>query len=162
MRLASSAVNVVMVRGDEGVIQDMVDRRMRSANVRIIDPRDPLGASLAIHAALQRGEAVCMLGDRVFGEQPWCEVLFLGKKARLPLGPFHAAAITGAPIVVCFLMKTGDRSYYLDISEPWHIHAPGRGPERRLALQAAAQRWALCLERQVRKYPLQWHNFYDF
>lgn len=161
-RLASGMVNVVMVRGDEGPIQDMVDRAMRNDKVRVIDPRDPLGASLAIHAALQRGEVVCMLGDRVFGEQPWCEVDFLGTPARLPIGPFHAAAITGAPIVVCFLMKRGPREYYLDIAEPWYITAPGRGAERRQALQQAAQTWARRLEAQVRMYPMQWHNFYDY
>lgn len=161
-RMATAVVNLVMVRGDDGPIQDFVDARMRQSNVRVIDPRDPLGASLAIHTALKNGEVVCMLGDRVFGEQPWCHVDFLGGKARFPLGPFHAAAITGAPIVVCFLMKRGDRDYFLYIDPPWHIPNPGRGPQRRLTLEAAAQRWARRLECQVRRYPMQWHNFYEF
>lgn len=161
-KMATGKVNLVMVRNDDSYMQQFVDERLNTRGVNVIDPRDPLGASLAIHGALQRGEVVCMLGDRVFGEQPSCRVQFFGRSARFPLGPFHAAAITGAPIVVCFLMQEGDREYHLHIDQPIFINAPRRGPQRRAALEAAAQAWATRLERQVRRYPMQWHNFFDF
>jgi len=155
-------VHVVMVRDDLKAVQRFTDDRMRGGHTKVIDPRDGLGASLAINAALSAGEIVCMLGDRVFGEQPAAQVRFLGGLARFPVGPFHAAALTGMPILVGFLMKTGLRSYLVQVDPPWPIQLPQRRAERPAALRAAVQRWARRLELQVRRYPQQWHNFYDF
>mgnify|MGYP000201891814 CR=1 FL=1 len=161
-QLARGTVHVVMVRGDDPTVQKMADERMRGKGIEVIDPRDSLGASLAIHAALGKGETVCMLGDRIIGAQPVANAPFLGAPATFPLGPFHAAAITGVPILICFLVKVGARHYRLEVDDPWHIPLAPRGPARRRALQAAAEQWAARLERQVRRFPLQWHNFYDF
>jgi predicted LPLAT superfamily acyltransferase len=159
---AVGTVHVVMVRDDFETVQRFTDDRMRGGHTKVIDPRDGLGASLAINAALSAGDIVCMLGDRVFREQPAAEVSFLGAVARFPVGPFHAAALTGAPILVGFLMKTGLRSYRVEVDPPWSITLPQRRADRPPALRAAAQRWARRLELQVRRYPQQWHNFYDF
>jgi predicted LPLAT superfamily acyltransferase len=159
---AVGTVHVVMVRDDFEAVQRFTDDRMRGGHTKVIDPRDGLGASLAINAALSAGDIVCMLGDRVFGEQPAMEVSFLGGMARFPVGPFHAAALTGAPILVGFLLKTGLRSYLVHVDHPWPITLPARRADRPAALRSAVQRWARRLELQVRRYPQQWHNFYDF
>jgi predicted LPLAT superfamily acyltransferase len=155
-------VHVVMVRDDLQFVQQFVDQRLRGAFTKVIDPRDGLGASLAINAALADGDVVCMLGDRVLGQQPSLTVDFLGAPARFPIGPFQAAALTGAPILVGFLMKTGLRSYSVHVDPPWFVRLPAKRSERPAALRAAAQRWAKRLELQVRRYPRQWHNFFDF
>jgi len=161
-QILSKRLHVVMVRNDIPSVQSFSDQRMRGEQMSVIDPRDALGASLAIHAALAKGEAVCMLGDRVVPGQPWVEVDFCGGRARFPVGPFHVAAVTGAPIVVCFLMKAGLRRYRIEVDQPWLVPLKPRGQARQAELQLAAQRWATRLERQVRRYPLQWHNFYEF
>jgi predicted LPLAT superfamily acyltransferase len=161
-QLTTKPVNLVMVRNDIAQVQRYVDERMRGERIAVIDPRDPLGASMGIHSALSRGEVVCMLGDRTFPGQPSLEVPFLGGRARFPVGPFHVAALAGAPIVVCFLMKTGLRGYRLEVDEPWRLPLAPRGLARSAMLQAAVGRWAARLERQVRRYPLQWHNFFEF
>jgi predicted LPLAT superfamily acyltransferase len=155
-------VHVVMVRGDQESVQRMVDQRMRGDFTAVIDPRDGVGASLAINAALQAGEMVCMLGDRVFGDQPSLEVDFMGGRVRLPIGPFHTAMMTGAPILVGFLVKTGLRAYRVQVDPPWYVRAPAKRADRPQALRAAVQRWAKRLELQARLYPQQWHNFYEF
>ncbi len=159
---AVGTVHVVMVRDDFETVQRFTDDRMRGGHTKVIDPRDGLGASLAINAALSAGDIVCMLGDRVFGEQPAMAVPFLGGMARFPVGPFHAAALTGAPILVGFLMKTGLRGYLVHVDAPWPITLPVRRADRPAALRAAVCRWAKRLELQVRRYPRQWHNFYEF
>jgi predicted LPLAT superfamily acyltransferase len=159
---AVGTVHVVMVRDDFETVQRFTDDRMRGGHTKVIDPRDGLGASLAINAALSAGDIVCMLGDRVFGGQPAAEARFLGGRARFPVGPFHAAALTGAPILVGFLMKTGLRSYLVHVDAPWPIRLPARRQDRPEALRAAVSRSARRLELQVRRYPQQWHNFYEF
>jgi predicted LPLAT superfamily acyltransferase len=155
-------VHVVMVRDDVEFVQRFVDQRLRGDHTGVIDPRDGLGASLAINAALSQGDVVCMLADRVFGDQPAVEVDFMGGKVRLPIGPFHTAMMTGAPILVGFLMKTGMRRYLVQVDDPWWVHMPAKRSERPAVIQAAAQRWAKRLELQARRYPQQWHNFYDY
>ncbi len=159
---AGKPAYLVMVRDDHPAVQRFVDQHMRGAHLVVIDPRDGLSAALAIRQALQGGHAVCMLGDRVFGNQPATTATFLGGEARFPLGPFQSAALTGAPIVVCFLVKTGLRSYRFEIDRPWHVALPPRGPGRERALQATVQRWAKRLELQARRHPFQWHNFFPY
>lgn len=155
-------VHVVMVRDDHAGVQRFVDQHMRGEFTAVIDPRDGIGASLAINAALQSGDMVCMLGDRAMDGQPSLTVNFLGGKARFPSGPFHTAMMTGAPILIGFLVKTGLRSYRVQVDDPWFVRMPARRADRPAVFQAAVQRWAKRLELQVRRYPQQWHNFYDF
>ena len=162
--LASSErpVFLVMVRDDLPRVQSFVDSRMRGSHITVIDPHDGLAASLAVARALSDGHPVCMLGDRVFGGQAWGEADFLGGRSRFPLGPFQTAAITGVPIFVSFLVKTGTRSYRLEIDNPWRLGNPPRGAARDAVVRRAVQRWARRLELQVRRYPFQWHNFFAF
>jgi predicted LPLAT superfamily acyltransferase len=155
-------VFLVMVRDDLPRVQSYVDVRMRGRHITVIDPHDGLAASLAIARALGDGHPVCMLGDRVFGGQDFMEAGFLGGQARFPLGPFQSALITGVPIYVTFLVKTGLRSYRLEVDPPWHLGHPPRGPRRQAALVRAVSRWGRRLELQVRRYPFQWHNFFPF
>ncbi|MBA2481388.1 MAG: lysophospholipid acyltransferase family protein [Planctomycetes bacterium] len=155
-------VYVVMVRDDLPRVQSYVDERMRGRDITVIDPHDGLGASMAISGALRDGHTVCMLGDRVFGGQGSIAVDFLGGTADFPLGPFQAAAISGVPIVVSFLIKTGLRSYLLRADRPWRIPLRPRGPERDAAIASAVRRWARRLELEVRRNPFQWHNFFEF
>ena len=154
--------HIVMVRADVEYAQRFCDERLRGQFTNVIDPRDGIGASLAINNALKDGDMVCMLADRVFGEQPAVTVKFMGGNVRMPLGPFHAAAVTGVPILIGFLVKTGFSSYTVQVDEPWYIRLPHRRADRGAALQNAVQRWAKRLELQVRRYPMQWHNFYNY
>ncbi len=160
--LTGARLHMVMVREDHPKVQAYVDQRMRPAGISVIDPRDGLGAALGIYAALEAGDAVCMLGDRVIPGQPTISAEFLGSPANFPQGPFHAAAVTGRPIVAAFLIKTGWRTYTLEVDEPYYIVMPEHRRERALVLQTAVQHWAKRLEDRVRRHPLQWHNFYDF
>ncbi|HYE03900.1 MAG TPA: hypothetical protein VEL07_00145 [Planctomycetota bacterium] len=160
--LTGARLHMVMVRDDHPKVQAFVDQRMRPAGISVIDPRDGLGAAIGIYAALEAGDTVCMLGDRVIPGQPTITAQFLGAPAKFPMGPFHAAAITGRPIVASFLVKTGWRTYTLEVDEPYYIVLPKNRRERALVLEHAVQHWATRLEDRVRRYPLQWHNFYDF
>ncbi len=155
-------VYLVMVRDDLPQVQAYVDLHMRGPHITVVDPRDGLSASLTIARALEDGHPVCMLGDRVFANQPAMAVDFLSGQARFPLGPFQTAIITGVPIFSCFLVKTSLRSYHLVVDQPWCLPAAPRGPLRTRAVALAVQRWARRLEQEVRRRPLQWHNFYPF
>ena len=155
-------IYLVMVRDDLPFLQQFVDQRLRGADITVIDPRDGLAASLEIVNALKAGHPVCMLGDRILGEQSSCTVEFLGHPARFPLGPFQAAVITGVPIFSCFLVKTALSDYVLQVDPPWRLPQEARGPRRERVLTAAVRTWARRLESMARRYPMQWHNFFLF
>jgi len=156
------AVHIVRVFDDPPLLTRLIEEGMEDRRPNYIDPRDPVTAGLAIQNALAEGGIVCMLGDRRMGARSAVRAPFLDATAPFPIGPFLAAGLTRSPIFVCFLYRIGPRRYRLEVDPPWYVELPRGRRERRAALQRAVERWARRLERQVRRSPLQWQNFYDF
>jgi predicted LPLAT superfamily acyltransferase len=156
------AFNLVMFDNEDPRIAAEVRSALGTRGISVIDLRDPTQASLLIVAALARGETCCMLADRTAGDrQHTVAVPFCGAPARFPSGPFIAAALTGALILPTFCIKTGPSAYATFALPPWRVRFGARAQRSRV-LAAATARFARELEWVVRRYPLQWHNFYDF
>jgi predicted LPLAT superfamily acyltransferase len=154
--------HLVMLQAEDPAVAAQVRAAIDAQGLGIIDLKDPFAASLEIAATLRRGETCCMLGDRTVGSQDGTvAVPFCGGIARFPIGPFIAAGTTGAVVVPTFCLKTGWTSYRTFAPAIWPL-AFGSRRERQRQLQAAVARWARLLEAVVHRYPLQWHNFYDF
>ena len=60
-------------------------------------PRSASTVSLGLVAALRRGEAVALQGDRALGNRGDVLVPFFGRPAPFPVGPFRLARASGAP-----------------------------------------------------------------
>ncbi|HYE05266.1 MAG TPA: lysophospholipid acyltransferase family protein [Planctomycetota bacterium] len=154
------AFTLIMVQDEDPAVAAQV--RAALGERAVIDLADPFAASLAIAAALSRGETCCMLADRTAGAATrTVAVPFLGGRARFPTGPFVAAAVSGAPILPVFCIKTGWRSYATFALPAWTPRFTSRAA-RAGEIEAAVARWARHLERMTRRWPMQWHNFYDF
>ena len=124
----------------------------------IIDVNGFMGGMVEATVALQRGEVVLIMGDRLAGG-PSAVVSFLGSPLRLPLAPYRLAASTGAPLVVLFSAKTGRRHYRLFIADV--LRCSGCERPSREQLVCHASRFAGALEHYVREYPYQWYNFFN-
>ncbi len=111
-------------------------------------------------AALARGEVVAMHADRMVGDDG-VRVDFLGSPARLPTGPFAVAALSGSPLVHAFAMREGTYRYHFYAYPPERLAFGGR-EDRAEVLRQAVERFVERLERKLRDYPFQWHNFYPF
>lgn len=154
--------HLVMLQAEDPAVAAQVRAALDAQRLGIIDLKDPFAASLEIAAALRRGETCCMLGDRTAGSDAGTvSVPFCGGRARFPIGPFIAAATTGAVMVPTFCLKVGWTRYATFAPTIWPLSLGSRR-ERQQQLTAAVARWARLLETVVRRYPLQWHNFYDF
>jgi phosphatidylinositol dimannoside acyltransferase len=131
-----------------------VERFLRGdgAPVRFMTPTAPT-ASLALVAALRRGEIVALQGDRALGSRGDVRHPFFGAPAPFPLGPFLLARAAGAPVVSAFCLLDADRRYRIVVGTPAVVEAGGE--------RAALGRWVRLLEEQVRRHPTQWFNFYD-
>jgi KDO2-lipid IV(A) lauroyltransferase len=131
-----------------------VERFLRggTAPVRFVTRAAPT-TSLALLAALRRGEIVALQGDRALGTRGDVLQPFFGAPAPFPLGPFVLARAAGAPVVPAFCLLDADRRYRIVVGAPSPVEAGGE--------EAALRRWVATLQAMVKRHPAQWFNFYD-
>lgn len=121
-----------------------------------------VASAVAVSAAIERGEWVVLMGDRlpVRRDAPSITADFLGAPAAFPQGPFVLAAALRCPVYMLFCYRLG-RRYRAHVSLlSGGVSAPRRG--RVAALGALVQRYARSLEDLVAAAPYQWFNFYDY
>jgi len=115
---------------------------------------------LELQKVLRAGEVVGMQFDRQVGAGH-LPLPFFGRPASFPVGAVMLARMSGAPIVPIFsVYPDGDRSRVeVHYEEPIVVsHTRDRDRDLREALA----RTVSVYESWVRRYPLQWFNFYDF
>ncbi len=156
-----ATVNIVMLTAEADVAREYLERF--KGRQRLIAADGSADASLAIASALSRGEIVAMHGDRFLASElrHTAEADFLGAPARFPLGPYLVAAVTGAPLLHCFVMRSGPLRYHFVLHEARELRF-GRRSERRAALEGWLRAYVADLEAVLRRFPLQWHNFFPF
>ena len=115
----------------------------------------------AAQEAIEAGEFVAVLGDRVGINEKTATAQFFGSPARFPTGPFTLAALLRCPVYLTFGLYRGANHYEL-FCEPLveHLELP-RG-DREAVLAAQVQRYAERLEHYCRLAPDNWFNFFDF
>lgn len=111
---------------------------------------------------LQKGGIVSMAGDIVWrSDQRKVQVRFLDHVAYLPEAPFVFALVSGAPLLVFFVFRTGKNSYHFTLSDPITIQSESR-KGRPEAIARAAQEYADLLEKALREHPFEWYHFDHF
>jgi predicted LPLAT superfamily acyltransferase len=158
----NARVNFLMYDAESKAVKDAVAKATANRQVNIIFVgKNSTDTSIALINALHRGEIVCLHGDRVLGEQRSVIVSFMGYDVRFPAGPFILAAASGAPVIPIFAVKTGLLSYSFSAHDPIRFEHCSRH-ERQDLVDNAVKRYTILLEAMVRKYPLQWFNYYHF
>lgn len=127
-------------------------------NIDMILVKEDLSHLFALNSALENGDIVSMMADRVFGSQKSVECQFLSKTVKLPVGPFSLAVQKNVPILVVFVMKLSLKHYRIVIQKLTY-NSEGTKQER---IAQMAQTFASMLEEMVRQYPTQWFNYFDF
>jgi lauroyl/myristoyl acyltransferase len=146
MREASETVN--RIRGE-------IRGRM---GIDTIEVRQSLDTPLRIRAALAQNRFVALLVDRHVGKDR-VEVQFLGRRAWFLRTPILMAALTGAPLVVCFVERTGPGRFFGQLGP--EISIPRETP-RDVWIAAAAQQIADAIGERVRARPEFWYQFYRY
>ncbi|MEO5671294.1 MAG: acyl-CoA synthetase, partial [Ramlibacter sp.] len=116
---------------------------------------------LQLHALLEAGAIVGMMGDRVLGDDLTRTINFFGDPACFPSGPFRMAAIARRPLVFMVGLYRGGNRYDVHIEELADFSSVPAGG-RQAAVDAAMDRYAMLLEKYARIAPENWFNFYDF
>jgi predicted LPLAT superfamily acyltransferase len=124
---------------------------------------------LELKAAVDRGEFVGLLADRIVSEsgrgaRRVLRVPFFNQEASFPQAPFLFASKVGCPVLFISGMRRRRWEYEL-IVEPLfdRIELPDEpGRERDDRLRYYLRQYAQKLESLCVTYPTQWFNFYDF
>ena len=126
-------------------------------NINMIPVKSDMSHLFEINNALRDGNIVSMPGDRIFGSAKYVDLMFLGKNAKFPMGPFAIAAQRDVPIISIFVMKEATYNYTIYVNE---INSSGNN--RKEKVESMSKQFINNLEDIVLKYPTQWFNYYNF
>jgi predicted LPLAT superfamily acyltransferase len=153
-------VHVLMQYDPQAAARHYFDLGVKKRSFAIINADGPFGGMIEATAALQRGEFVTIMGDRLT-KGPSSTVDFLGKQVRLPHAAYALAAHVEVPVVILLASKTGKSHFQL---QAWDILFP-RFPSRdnkQDVLAGCTRKFAEALEKYLKIFPYQWYNFFDF
>ena len=132
-------------KGDE-LIQNKI--KVNDGQVPILHYRNMLDA----------GQIVAIMADRPLTDK-LALVKFLGKFVPFDVTPFRIAASCNAPVIFCFAFKTGFKSYEFVVDAPrFYQFTPGA--DKDALARSWVQDFASRLEKEVKKHPYQWLNFF--
>lgn len=155
-------INVVANFGNAERINSVLHSLAPDMHTRMISiATDPIHAMLEVRAAIERGEIVAMLADRVDADGRAVSSQFLGADARFPAGPWLMAHALRCPVYFVAGVYSYPRRYHLHLRQ-LATEVVLERKDRAAALSRYAQSYASMLETFAREAPLNWFNFFDF
>ncbi len=155
-------LHIVLDTQQTPVMTDLLARLAPDMAAGIIDAaRDPVSVVLALSEAVQQGHTVALLADRGHRGETMRRVVFCGRPAPFPVGPWLLAATLRVPVVLCLGLYLGGNRYRVVFEMLADRVEVPRG-HREAALDALMTRYAARLEHYARLAPCNWFNFYGF
>lgn len=152
-QLTDAAISIVITDQDHQDIKDYLGQYLKRDLMQFIIVKDDFSHIFEINAALSENRIICIAGDRYLANTKYMEAELLGKTAKFPLGPFHLGSRLNVPVLFVYVMREPKMHY--------HLYARKVEVKHRDA-QDLLEKYTDNLEWIVKKYPLQWFNFYDF
>lgn len=146
-------INLVTTDLEHSAIKKYLESVSEKPKIKFILISDDLSHIFEINSALTRNELVCFTGDRFFEGVKSLNEKLLGEEALFPAGPFLIASRLKVPVAFVYVMKEPDLHYHLYTREAKVIHR-----DEKALLKAYTE----SVESMVKKYPLQWFNYFDF
>ena len=146
-------INLVTTDLEHSAIKNYLESITQKPTINFILISDDLSHIFEINAALARNELVCFTGDRYFEGVKSLSEKLLGEEALFPAGPFLIASRLKVPVVFVYVMKEPNLHYHLYTREAKVKHRDEKG---------LLKEYTESVETMVKKYPLQWFNYFDF
>lgn len=146
-------INLVTTDLEHTIIKDYLDSIAQKSSVKFIFVKEDMSHIFDINNALANNELICFTGDRYFQGTKCLTESLLGKEANFPAGPFLIASRLKVPVVFVYVMKESNLHYHLYAREAHTRHRDEKG-----LLKAYID----SVESMLKKYPLQWFNYFDF
>ncbi|PKQ45476.1 LpxL/LpxP family acyltransferase [Confluentibacter flavum] len=152
-RLKNTSIRIVITDQDHQDIKEYLDQFRHRDELQFIIVRDDFSHIFEINAALAQNKIICIAGDRYLKDTKCIQEKLLGKTAKFPVGPFYLASRLNVPVLFVYVMREPKKHY--------HLYARRIDVKARDA-QDLLMKYTQNIENIVKKYPLQWFNFYDF
>lgn len=144
---------MVTTHAERENIKEYMESQVAESSMEFIVVKDDMSHIFEIHAALDQGGLVVFTGDRYLPGAKTLKQDFLGSEAEFPMGPYVLASRLKVPVLFVYVMKGPEREYHLYARK---AVAKARDP------QALLKEYTLSMEWILKKYPLQWFNYFDF
>jgi predicted LPLAT superfamily acyltransferase len=134
-----------------------VARMFSGKHFKIVDNSSPFGGLLECIAAIERGEIVCIMGDRQAGEtESAVEMQLLERSIMIPLSPWLLAARCQCAIIPIFTLMRGlARSIDFYFAEPINIDYDLPVKPTASDFEPFVKQYALELEKIAVSFPYQ-------
>lgn len=145
-------------------VEKMQKDKLAESGIRIVTTDEKEKSPFALLEGinfLREGGIVSMSGDRIWGDQTYATVNFLGHEVRLPDTPHLFALMSGAPLMTFFVHQDASGVYRIKISPGRKVLAATRA-DRKKAVQESVQAYADDLARFASEHPFEWHHFEPF
>jgi len=145
-------------------IEHIQKQILAKSGIRVVatteDEKSPFALIEGINF-LREGGIVSMTGDRLWGEQSFVTVNFLGHEVNLPDTPHLFALMTGSPLMTFFVYQEAIGKYHIKVSPGRKVSAATRADRKKEVLESA-QAYADDLAAFARQHPFEWHHFEPF
>ncbi|AYZ34097.1 lipid A biosynthesis acyltransferase [Chryseobacterium indologenes] len=148
-------INLVTTDQEVTAIKEYLETvSVKKSNIKFIYVKEDMSHIFEINQALSNNELICFTGDRYFEGSKYLEADLLGKSAKFPAGPFLIASRLRVPVVYVYVMKEKNLHY--------HLYARVAQNIKNRDSQGLLHSYVRNLETMIKKYPLQWFNYFDF
>jgi predicted LPLAT superfamily acyltransferase len=155
-------INILLFDAEHEQIKGYLSDVFKERRVNFIIIKEDYSHLKEIREALGRGEIIAMHGDRFIEGNKVFQVEFLGKPALFPAGPVNLAARFGVPVSYVFAVKETRTHYHFFATPLKKIEFSTNLKKREFILKEAVEEYVSAFEKTVKRYPLQWFNFYKF
>lgn len=155
-------VNIVMYDAEHEKIKALLEDVMKDKKLNIIAIKDDSSHLHKIAEAFNNNEFVAMHGDRFLPGTNTVAMNFLGKEALFPTGPLYMASKNKVPVSFVYTLKESSSHYHFFATKPKVFAYPAQLKTRKQDMRAMVQEYVTSLETIVRKFPLQWFNYFPF
>ncbi len=155
-------INIILFDAEHRRIKGYLSDVYTNRNVHFIVIRDDYSHLQEIRDAFANGEIVAMHGDRYIEGNKTVILDFFNKPAAFPIGPVNMAARFNVPVSFVFAVKEKLRHYHFFATPLLYVPFTRNPLKREESLLSAIRVYVGKFEEIVRRYPLQWFNYYDF
>ena len=146
-------ISMVTTHAEHQDIKEYMERISAKSHLKFIVVKDDMSHIFEIHKAIDDGGLVVFTGDRYMPGSKTLKEKFMNKKADFPMGPYLLAARLNLPVLFVYFMKGPNRHY--------DLYAQTAEFKARDA-QGLLKEYTESMECILKKYPLQWFNYFDF
>ncbi|MEN8119808.1 MAG: lysophospholipid acyltransferase family protein [Bacteroidota bacterium] len=155
-------INVVLYEAEHEKIKDLLDNKMKKNDANLIPIKDDFSHLFSIKEAFNRNELVVMHGDRFLNGTNTVSMEFLNKPAQFPTGPLYLASKNNVPVSFVYTLKDSATHYHFYATKGKTNPYPSKIKTRKQEIRTMVQDYVTSLESIIKKYPLQWFNYYPF